>query len=218
MSVDPRIDPKMPHINIVQRVVDIIREHGPITFVKIFTHLPKTTGLTGSYISFILKKLKSFRVIECTKKGHPKYVWVFIPEGETPQFAPKKSEKQVMLKHMGCYRVITTDGRKFDRLEFHRRELTWSNKNVTVEMDEIAQLAYVPDHATHKSGVRHLDIYAHAFVSIDNCIIPKLKPSDDDLPKWVHPIRARALNAKVSLPRPERPQEAIKKDFGDPFL
>ena len=218
MSVDPRIDPKMPHINIVQRVVDIIREHGPITFVKIFTHLPKTTGLTGSYISFILKKLKSFRVIECTKKGHPKFVWVFIPEGETPQFGQKKSGKQVLLKNMGAYRVICRDGRTFDRLEFHRRDLTWSNKRVTVEIDEIAELAFVPDHAAYKSGVKHLDLYAHPFVSIDDCIVPKQKPSDDDHPKWVHPIRARALNAKVPLPRPERPQDAIKKDFGDPFL
>jgi hypothetical protein len=119
---------------------------------------------------------------------------------------------------MGTYRVVTTDGRKFDRLQFHRPALTWSNKHVTVEMDEVAKLAYVPDHATHKSGVKHLDIYAHAFVSIDNCIVPKLKPSDDDSPKWVHPIRARALNATVSLPRPERPVETLKKDFGDPFL
>ena len=216
--IDPRIDPKMPHVAIVQRVVDIIRDHGPIPFVEIFTHLPKTTGLTGSYISFVLKKLKSFRVIECTKKGHPKFVWVFIPEGQTPQFAPEKSSKRVMLKHMGTYRVVTTDGRKFDRLEFHRRDLTWSNKHVIVEMDEIEKLAYVPDHATHKSGVKHLDIYAHAFVSIDDCIIPKRKPSDDDSPKWVHPIRARVLNATISLPRPERPLAAIKKDFGDPFL
>ena len=218
MSVDPRIDPKMPHQAVVQRIVDIIREHGPIPFVEIFTHLPKTTGLTGSYVSFILKKLKSFRIVECTSKGHPKFVWMFIPEGQQPQFAPRNSGKKIILKHMGTYRVICTDGRKFDRLQFHRPALTWSNKHVTVEMDEVEKLAYIPDHATHKSGVKHLDIYAHAFVPIDNCIVPKLKPSDDDSPKWVHPIRARALNATVSLPRPERPVEPLKKDFGDPFL
>jgi hypothetical protein len=216
--IDPRIDPKMPHIAVVQKIVSIIRTHGPIPFTEIFSHLPKTTGLTGSYISFVLKKLKSFRVIECTRKGHAKFVWVFIPEGEKPQFAPKKSEKSVMLRHMGIYRVICTDGRTFDRLEFHRPDLTWSNKSVTVEMDEVEKLAYIPDHATHKSGVKHLDIYAHKFVSIDDCIIPKLKPSDGTLPKWVHPIRARVLNATVSLPRPERPLEQAKKDFGDPFI
>lgn len=216
--IDPRIDPKMPHIAVVQRIVSIIRTHGPIPFTEIFSHLPKTTGLTGSYISFVLKKLKSFRVIECTRKGYPKFVWVFIPENQSPQFTPQKSEKSVMLRHMGIYRVICTDGRRFDRLEFHRPDLTWSNKHTTVEMDEIAELAYVPDHATHKSGVKHLDIYAHAFVSIDDCIIPKLKPSDGTLPKWVHPIRARALNAKAARPRPERPVEPAKKDFGDPFL
>ena len=212
MTIDPRIDPKMPHLAVVQRVVDIIREEGPIPFHEIFTHLPKTTGLTGSYVSFVLKKLKSVRVIECTKKGHPKFVWVFIPEGQPAQFAPKKSEKSVMLRHMGTYRVVTTDGRRFDRLEFHRRELTWSNKSVTVEMDEIAKLAYVPDHATHKSGVKHLDIYAHAFVSIDDCIVPKLKPSDDTHPKWVHPIRARALGIPVPQ-RPDKPALEMKKDF-----
>jgi hypothetical protein len=194
--IDPRIDPKMPHIDIVQRVVDIIRTHGPIPFHEIFTHLPKTTGLTGSYISYILKKLKSFRVIECTKKGYTHFVWVFIPEGGEAQFAPKKSTKSVMLKNMGTYRVITKDGRKFDRLEFHRSDLTWSNRSVTLDMDDISELAFVPDHATHKSGIRHLGIYAHAFVPIDDCILPKLKPSDEALPKWIHPIRARALGLR----------------------
>jgi hypothetical protein len=216
--IDPRIDPKMPHLDVVQRVVDIIRDHGPIPFHEIFTHLPKTTGLTGSYISFILKKLKSFRVVECTKKGYPKFVWVFIPEGEKAQFAPKKSTKSVMLKHMGTYRVICTDGRRFDKLEFHRPDLTWSNRHVTVEMDEIAELAYVPDHATHKSGINHLDIYAHAFVPIDDCIVPKLKPTDDALPKWINPIRARYLGSQSPHRRPERPLAAVKRDFGDPFL
>jgi len=210
--IDPRIDPTMPHLAIVQRVVDIIRDHGPIPFVEIFAYLPKTTGLTGSYISFILKKLKSFRVIECTRKGHPKFVWVFIPEGVKAQFAPKKSTKSVMLKHMGTYRVICTDGRRFDRLEFHRNDLTWSNRSVTVEMDEVAELAYVPDHATHKSGIRHLDIYAHAFVSIDDCIVPKLKATGEALPRWIHPIRARALGIPVPQ-RPDKPDFEIKKDF-----
>jgi hypothetical protein len=215
VTIDPRIDPKMPHINIVQRVVDIIREEGPLPFVEIFTHLPKTTGLTGSYISFILKKLKSFQVVECTKKGYPKFVWVFIPEGQPAQFAPKTREKQVMLKNMGAYRVICRDGRTFDRMEFHRRDLTWSNKRVTVEIDEVAELSFVPDHAAYKSGVKHLDIYAHPFVSIDDCIVPKLKPSDDDdHPKWVHPIRARALGIPVPQ-RPDKPVFEIKKDFGE---
>jgi hypothetical protein len=215
--IDPRIDPKMPHVAIVQKIVNIIRTHGPIPFVEIFTHLPKTTGLTGSYVSFILKKLKSFRVIECTKKGHPKFVWMFIPEGQAPQFTPKKSDKQVMLKHRGTYRVVTTDGRKFDRLEFHRPALTWSNKSVTVEMDEIEKLAYVPDHATHKSGVKHLDIYAHAFVSIDDCILPKLKPSDEALPKWVHPIRAKLLGIDQRGEGDTLRYREQKKDFGSPF-
>ena len=218
MSIDPRIDPSMPHQAVVQRVANIIRDHGPIPFTDIFTHLPKTTGLTGSYISFILKKLKSFRVIECTKKGHPKFVWVFIPEGQKPQFVPKKSVEKVMLKHMGSYRVICTDGRRFDRMDFHRQDLTWSNKRVTLEMDEIAELSFVPDHAAYKSGVKHLDIYAHPFAKIGDCIVPKLKPSDHDMPKWVHPIRARVLGPQTAQNRPERPVDTIKKDFGDPFL
>lgn len=218
MSIDPRIDPTMPHLAIVQRVAHIIRDHGPIVFCDIFTHLPKTTGLTGSYISFILKKLKSFGVAECTKKGYPKFVWVFIPEGEPAQFAKKKSTQSVMLRNMGAYRVICTDGRTFDRMEFHRHDLTWSNKRVTLEINQVAELAFVPDHAAYKSGVKHLDLYAHPFVSISDCIVPKLKPSDDDRPKWVHPIRARVLNATAAHRRPERPVETIKRDFGDPFL
>jgi hypothetical protein len=117
-----------------------------------------------------------------------------------------------MLKNMGAYRVICRDGRTFDRMEFHRRDLTWSNKRVTVEIDEVAELSFVPDHAAYKSGVKHLDIYAHPFVSIDDCIVPKLKPSDDDHPKWVHPIRRRALG----LPVARVPRDVLPIDPGDP--
>lgn len=220
--IDPRIDPKMPHLAIVQRVVDIIRENGPIPFTEIFSHLPKTTGLTGSYVSYILMKLKAFGVAQCTRKGYPKFVWLYVPvEGEVgyvPPVAKPVKTKRVMLRHMGSYRVKTHDGRHFDRMEFHRANLTWSNRTVTLEMDEISQVAFVPDHAAYKSGTRHLDIYAHEYSDINDCIIPKLKATDEALPKWVHPIRARALNATVSLPRPEKPLDAIKKDFGDPFL
>ena len=219
MSSDPRIDPSMPHTDIVQRVADIIRDHGPIPFIDIFTHLPKTTGLTGSYVSYVLKKLKAFGVVQCTTKGYPKFVWLYVPvEGEAGYVPPKplklvKSEK-VMLRHMGSYRVKTHDGRHFDRMEFHRRDLTWSNRTVTLDIDEIAQVAFVPDHAAYKSGTRHLDIYAHPFASIGDCILPKLKPSDEESPKWVNPIRARSLGADLASPYREAKTVAI--DFGDP--
>ena len=204
MSVDPRIDPKMPHIAIVQRIADIIRDHGPIQHKEIATHLPQTTGLTSSYISYVLKKLRAFGIARCDKKGRPTVAWMYVPaEGEagyvSPDAAKPVSAEKVMLKHMGSYRVKTHDGRSFDRMEFHRADLTWSNRTTTLDIHEIAQVAFVPDHAAYKSGTRHLDIYAHPYSDIDDCIIPKLKPSDDALPKWVHPIRARALglNTKV---------------------
>lgn len=212
--IDPRIDPKMPNKLIVQRIADILRDFGPIQHNGIAAHLPQTTGLTTSYISYVLKKLRSFGMAECVKKGHPKYVWMFNLEGQKPQFMPKKSAKKVMLKHMGSYRVKTHDGRSFDRMEFHRRDMTWSNRTITLDIDEIAQVAFVPDHAAYKSGTRHLDIYAHPFASIDDCILPKLNPSDEELPKWVHPIRARALG----IPAPQRsnkPIFEIKKDFSE---
>ena len=85
---------------------------------------------------------------------------------------------------------------------------------VTLDIDEIAQVAFVPDHAAYKSGTRHLDIYAHPFASIGDCLLPKLKPSDEELPKWVHPIRARALGIPVPQ-RPDKPVFEIKKDFGE---
>lgn len=216
MSIDPRIDPKMPNKLIVQKIADILRDYGPIQHNGIAAHLPQTTGLTTSYISYVLKKLRAFGMAECVKKGYPKFVWKFVPEGEIKQVKPKadKPVKSVMLKNMGAYRVRTHDGRSFDRMEFHRSDLTWSNRTVTLDMDKIAEVAYVPDHAAYKSGSKHLDIYAHPFTSIEDCIIPKRKPSDDDLPKWVHPIRARALG----IPLPKRPDKAafeLKKDFGE---
>lgn len=198
--IDPRIDPKMPHLAIVQRIADIIRDHGPLPFIDIFTHLPKTTGLTGSYVSYVIKKLKAFGVVQCTTKGYPKFVWLYVPvEGEAgyvPPVAKPVKSKKVMLRHMGSYRVKTHDGRSFDRMEFHRADLTWSNRTITLDIDEISHVAFVPDHAAYKSGTRHLDIYAHSFMDIDDCIIPKSKASDDALPKWINPIRARALGIR----------------------
>ena len=200
MSVDPRIDPKMPNQLIVQRVADILRDHGPLPHVEIAKHLPKTTGLTSTYVSYVLKKLKAFGVAQCTIKGYSKFVWLYVPAegqaGYVPPVAKPVKPKKVMLRHMGSYRVKTHDGRHFDRMEFHRADLTWSNRTVTLEIDEISHVAYVPDHAAYKSGTRHLDIYAHPFSDIDDCILPKLKASDAALPKWVHPIRARALGLR----------------------
>ena len=219
MSIDSRIDPKMPHTDIVQRVADIIRDHGPLRPKEITAHLPQTTGLTSSYTSHVLKKLKAFGVVQC--KGG--CLWRYVPaEGEAGYVPPKpvkpvKSEK-VMLRHMGSYRVKTHDGRSFDRMEFHRRDLTWSNRTVTLDIDEIAQVAFVPDHAAYKSGTRHLDIYAHPFSDINDCIVPKLKPSDEELPKWVHPIRARILGTPTPQKGPGRITEPARRDFGDPFL
>jgi hypothetical protein len=215
MSVDPRIDPKMPHADIVQRVADIIRDHGPILHRGITKHLPQTTGLTSSYTSYVLKKLKAFGMVQC--KGG--CLWSYVPaEGEAGYVPPKPAKpdksKKVMLKHMGSYRVKTHDGRSFDRMEFHRRDMTWSNRTVTLDIDEIAQVAFVPDHAAYKSGTRHLDIYAHPFSDIGDCIIPKLKPSDEELPKWVNPIRARSLG--VELASPYREAKTVEIDFGDP--
>lgn len=215
MSVDPRIDPKMPHTDIVQRVADIIRDHGPLPHKGITKHLPQTTGLTSSYTSYVLKKLKAFGMVQC--KGG--CLWSYVPaKGEAGYVPPKPAKpdkaKKVMLKHMGSYRVKTHDGRSFDRMEFHRRDMTWSNRTVTLDMDEIAQVAFVPDHAAYKSGTRHLDIYAHPFSDINDCIIPKLKPSDEELPKWVHPIRARALGIKPASPY--REEATVKVDFGHP--
>jgi len=224
MSIDPRIDPKMPNRAIVQRIADILRDYGPIQHNGIAAHLPQTTGLTTSYITYVLKKLRAFGMAECVKKGYPYFVWKFVAEGEVKQVKPKadkpvKSDK-VMLKHMGSYRVKTHDGRSFDRMEFHRSDLTWSNRTVTLDMDEISHVAFVPDHAAYKSGTRHLDIYAHPYSDIDDCIIPKLKPSDDALPKWVHPIRAKLLGidqrGEGGEGDPLRYREQ-KKDFGSPF-
>lgn len=201
MSIDPRIDPKMPNRMIVQKIANIIRDHGPIQHSAIAKHLPQTTGLTSSYVSYVLKKLKAFGVAKYEKKGRPSLEWVYLPaEGEVGYAPPEpvkpvKAER-VVLRNMGAYRVKTHDGRSFDRMEFHRADLTWSNRTVTLEIDEVAQVAFVPDHAAYKSGTRHLDIYAHPFSDINDCIVPKLKASDEQLPKWVHPIRARALGLR----------------------
>ena len=217
MSVDPRIDPKMPHTDIVQRVADIIRDHGPLPHAEITKYLPQTTGLTSSYTSYVLKKLKAFGMVQCTSGR----IWRYVPaKGEDGYVPPKPAKpdksKKVMLRHMGSYRVKTHDGRSFDRMEFHRRDLTWSNRTVTLDIDEIAQVAFVPDHAAYKSGTRHLDIYAHPFSDIGDCIVPKLKPSDEDLPKWVNPIRARILGAPVAAP--ERKKHTVGLDFSNPLL
>ena len=215
MSIDPRIDPSMPHTDIVQRVANIIRDHGPLTHKGLATHLPQTTGLTSSYTSYVLKKLKAFGMVQCTSGR----IWRYVPaKGEDDYVPPKPAKpvksKKVMLRHMGSYRVKTHDGRHFDRMEFHRRDLTWSNRTVTLDIDEIAQVAFVPDHAAYKSGTRHLDIYAHPFSDIGDCIVPKLKPSDEDLPKWVNPIRARALG--LHTPHEEKAVHVLKKDFSHP--
>ena len=197
---DPRIDPKMPHIAIVQRIANIIREHGPIQHKEIITHLPQTTGLTGTYISYVLKKLRAFGVAKCEKKGRPTVVWVYVSaegeDGYVPPVAKPVKAGKVMLRNMGSYRVKTHDGRSFERMEFHRKDLTWSNRTVTLEIDEVAQVAFVPDHAAYKSGTRHLDIYAHEYSDINDCVLPKLKASGDTLPKWINPIRARALGLR----------------------
>lgn len=215
--IDPRIDPRTPHIQIVQKIADIIRDYGPITYSDLALHLPNTTGLTNSYLSHVLKKLKSLGMIESTKKGHPRYVWSFIPQGEKPApFVEKDPSVKVMLKNMGSYRVVTLDGRKFDRMEFHRRDLTWSNKRVTLEMDEVCQLAYIPDHAAYKSGTRHLELYAHKFVDIKDCIIPKLKGSDEESPAWVNPIRARVLGIQGARESTPVKRVELKKDYGSP--
>lgn len=171
------------------------------------------------YATAILKKLRKLGVVECTRKGVPYFVWTYVPHGEPKKRKGKAAADTraggpaVTLKHMGSYRVRTLDGRQFDRLEFCRRDMTWSDRRVVVEAHEVAEVAYIPDHAAYKSGSKHLDIYAHQFVPIEDCIVPKLKAAEEHLPKWVHPIRARALG----LPVATVPADRLPPDPSNPF-
>jgi hypothetical protein len=102
----------------------------------------------------------------------------------------------------------------FERLEFDRPSVTFFNRKVQLGVADISEVAYIPEHAAFKSGNKHIDVYSHDFVSIDDCILPKRKPSDDTSPKWVNPIRARAIGAHEESP--VRYREPLKMDYGDP--
>lgn len=219
--IDPRLDPATVS-KMTLLIVKIIEEQCPINHGGILKQLP--SNVESAYLSTLLKKLRDYGIIRLERKGHGgKFVWVFLPPtasakpvfrdvGEGKKRTSDGTKAAHTLRDMGQYRVRTTDGTQYDRMTFRRSTLTWYDKRRELTMHDITHVAYIPDHAAFKSGVKHLDIYAYPFVDVGECIIPKLKVSEDNSPKWVNPIRARLLGLSVaSVHRDQTPV-----DPGDP--
>jgi hypothetical protein len=212
---DPRIDAGFLGRDVAAWIIKIVQDSGPVTKSQIVTALEKDRrGVTPTYLKHVMTRLRQFGIITVTRRNVENFAWVFVP------FEParKPSSGKVMLRHAGAYRVRTRDGCTFERLEFDRPSVTFFNRKVQLETHEVSAVAYIPDHAAFKSGAKHIDVYAHDFVPIDDCILPKRKPSDDSTPKWINPIRARALGQPANEPPVQKLiARPLPKDFGNPI-
>jgi hypothetical protein len=209
---DPRIDADFPGTEAAAWIIQIVQDLGPITKVGIVAELEKARrDVPVTYLKHVMTRLRQFGIIAVTRKNVENYAWVFVPY----EPAARKSGVRVVLRHAGAYRVRTHDGLTFERLEFDRPSVTFFNRKVQLGIEDISEVAYIPDHAAFKSGSKHIDVYSHDFVDVEDCILPKRKPSDDTSPKWVHPIRARALGISEDEPLPKF-RKPFEMDYGDP--
>ena len=212
---DPRIDANFLGRDVAAWIIKIVQDFGPVTKAQIVTALQNDRReVTPTYLKHVMTRLRQFGIITVTRRNVENYAWVFVPD----QPIKKPGNGKVTLKHAGAYRVRTRDGCTFERLEFDRPSVTFFNRKIQLETHEVSAVAYIPDHAAFKSGAKHVDIYAHDFVPIDDCILPKRKPSDDSTPKWINPIRARALGQPTNEPPINQLiAKPLPKDFGNPI-
>ena len=212
---DPRIDAGFLGRDVAAWIIKIVQDSGPVTKSQIAAALEKDRReVTLTYLKHVMTRLRQFGIIAVTRRNVENFAWVFVPD----EPIKKPSSGKVMLRHAGAYRVRTRDGCTFERLEFDRPSVTFFNRKVQLETHEVSAVAYIPDHAAFKSGAKHIDVYAHDFVPIDDCILPKRKPSDDSTPKWVNPIRARALGQPTNEPLVQKLiARPLPKDFGNPI-
>jgi len=222
VSIDPRIDAATVS-KLTLLIVEIVREQCPINHGDIMKQLP--SNITSEVLSTRLKKLRDYGILRLERKGHGKFMWVYLePQPDTPVIYRDVGEgkKKIrdgtkaahMLRDMGFYRIRTKDGEQHDRTTFQRSTMTWKGRTKTYPLDEVAQVAFIPDHAVFRSGSNLLNRCGYPFVDVADCIIPKLKPSDDTSPQWVHPIRARMLGLPVAV-RVDADMSP-DKDFGHP--
>lgn len=223
--IDPRIDAATVS-KLTLLIVEIVREQCPINHGGILKQLP--TNVESASLTNLLKKLRDYGIVRMERKGFGKFMWVYLPPpvgatvkafrdvGTGKKRTSDGSKTAHVLRDMGLYRVRTKDGTQYERMAFKRATLTWQDKRQTLAMHEITHVAFIPDHAAFKCGVRHLDIYAYPFVDVNDCIIPKPKAVEEDSPKWVHPIRARLLGTPTPAKIPNASLDQWDKDFGDP--
>lgn len=223
MTIDPRID-AVTVSKTTLLIIEIVREQCPIRHKEILAQLP--TNIESAHLSSVLKKLRDYGILRMERKGHGGFVWVYLPPtaASAPKFRDvgigKKrtsdgSKTAHVLRDMGLYRVRTADGTQYERMTFKRATLTWHDKRRVLAMHEVTHVAFIPDHAAFKCGVRHLDEHAYPFIDVGGCMLPKPKAVEDDSPKWVHPIRAKALGLQAATP-PHGKTFTPDKDFSNP--
>lgn len=213
---DPRIDANFPGKDVAAWIIKIVQDFGPVTKAEIITALEKARReVPATYFKHVMTRLRQFGIITVTRRNVENYAWVFVPYEPTRKAPPGT---RVVLRHAGAYRVRTRNGQTFERLEFDRPTVTFFNRKIQLEVGDIAEVAYIPEHAAFKSGNRHIDVYSHDFMPIDDCILPKRKPSDDTTPKWINPIRARSLGHVVAEPPVKQlVGKPLLKDFSNPM-
>lgn len=213
---DPRIDANFLGRDVAAWIIKIVQDFGPITKSEIVAALERANrSVTPTYLKHIMTRLRQFGILAVTRRNVENYAWIFIPYEPARRAS---SNTRITLRHAGAYRVRTRNGQTFERMEFDRPTVTFFNRKIQLEAGDIAEVAYIPEHAAFKSGNKHIDIYSHDFVPMDDCILPKRKPSDDSTPKWINPIRARALGHVVNEPLVKKlVARPLPKDFGNPI-
>jgi hypothetical protein len=203
---DPRLDSGVSKLT--RLIVKIVREQCPINHGGILKQLP--SNVLSEVLSTRLKKLRDYGILRMEKKGHSGFMWVYLPPqpdipvifrdvGEGKKKIRDGTKAPHVLRDMGFYRIRTADGVQHDRITFQRATMTWKGRTKVYALDEVRQVSFIPDHVVFRSGTNHLNKDSYPWIDLSDCIVPKLKPSDDTTPGWIHPIRARVLGLPVAV-------------------